>query len=201
MHSTIAAIAQVILDADMTRFSSTARSGSSRICTQTGAHAHHGTPGLRRLPAAMAATGPRPGRVFRVLRREAIRLLFVSAFVSLAACTPGARTRPGYSPLILISIDGYRADYLERGRSPTLVALAAGGVRAESLRPAFPTLTFPNHYTIVTGLYPDHHGIVNNRMVDPVSGKAFVYTDPKSIADPAWWGSDPLWVSVERQAR
>jgi predicted AlkP superfamily pyrophosphatase or phosphodiesterase len=67
------------------------------------------------------------------------------------------------------------------------------------LRPAFPTLTFPNHYTIVTGLYPDHHGIVNNRMVDPVSGKRFVYSDRSTTSDPSWWGSEPLWVSVERQ--
>jgi len=158
-------------------------------------------PGHRSLPTATAATGPLPGRVFRVLRREAIRLLFVSAFVSLAACTPEARTRPGYSPLILISIDGYRADYLERGRSPTLVALAAGGVRAESLRPAFPTLTFPNHYTIVTGLYPDHHGIVNNRMVDPAIAVPFVYKEAATIDNPAWWGGEPLWVSVEKQGQ
>jgi len=158
-------------------------------------------PGHRSLPTATAATGPLPGRVLRVLRREAIRLLFVSVFVSLAACTPGARTRPAYSPLILISIDGYRADYLERGRSPTLVALAAGGVRAESLRPAFPTLTFPNHYTIVTGLYPDHHGIVNNRMVDPAIAVPFVYKEAATIDNPAWWGGEPLWVSVEKQGR
>ena len=158
-------------------------------------------PGHRSLPVASAATGPRPGRVFRVLRREAIRLLFVSVFGSLAACTPGARTRPAYSPLILISIDGYRADYLERGQSPTLAALAAGGVRAESLRPAFPTLTFPNHYTIVTGLYPDHHGIVNNRMIDPAIAVPFVYKDAATIDNPAWWGGEPLWVSVENQGR
>ena len=87
---------------------------------------------------------------------------------------PGAAARNALRRpirVILISIDGFRADYLDRGLTPTLAALAADGVRADALKPAFPTLTFPNHYTLVTGLYPDHHGIVDNRMVDPVSGK------------------------------
>ncbi|HZP65171.1 MAG TPA: ectonucleotide pyrophosphatase/phosphodiesterase [Rudaea sp.] len=101
----------------------------------------------------------------------------------------------------MISLDGYRADYLDRGLSPNLAMLAADGVRARALKPAFPTLTFPNHYTIVTGLYPDHHGIVNNRFVDPATKKIFVYKDAKAIADPAWWGGEPLWVGAERQGK
>jgi len=133
--------------------------------------------------------------------RAAIRLLLGSLFASLAACAPQAPKPPTHSLLILISIDGYRADYLGRGQSPTLAALAASGVRAESLRPAFPTLTFPNHYTIVTGLYPDHHGIVNNRMVDPAIAVPFVYKDATTIDNPAWWGGEPLWVSVQKQGR
>jgi predicted AlkP superfamily pyrophosphatase or phosphodiesterase len=121
----------------------------------------------------------------------------------LAGCTsqPAQQARPNWSPLILISFDGYRADYIERGLSPNLSMLAKDGVHAQALRPAFPTLTFPNHYTIVTGLYPDHHGIVNNRMVDPVSGKRFVYNDHNMISDPSWWGGEPLWVSTERQGK
>ncbi len=119
----------------------------------------------------------------------------------LAACAapPQKPLQPVYSPLILISFDGYRADYISRGLSPNLAALAADGVRAQAMRSAFPTLTFPNHYTIVTGLYPDHHGIVNNRFIDPVSGKKFVYNDRRTTDDPAWWGGEPLWVSVEKQ--
>jgi len=156
-------------------------------------------PGRRRLITATAATGSLLGRVFAVSQHAAIRLLFFSLFGSLAACTSQAPKRPAYSPLILISIDGYRADYLAGGKSPALAALAASGVRAEALRPAFPTLTFPNHYTIVTGLYPDHHGIVNKRMVDPAIAIPFVYKDASTIDNPAWWGGDPLWVSVEKQ--
>ena len=101
-------------------------------------------------------------------------------------------------PLILVSIDGFRADYLERNETPTLAALARDGVRAEALKPSFPTLTFPNHYTLVTGLRPDHHGIINNRMTDPAMGKAFVYKEASTIEDPQWWGGEPIWVSAEK---
>ena len=135
----------------------------------------------------------------RIFKRARFAALAFAA-LALGACAPPPK-KAGYAPLILISFDGYRADYLERGLSPNLAALARGGVRAAALHPAFPTLTFPNHYTIVTGLYPDHHGIVNNRMVDPASGKRFVYNDPTTISDPSWWGGEPLWVGVERQGK
>ena len=128
-------------------------------------------------------------------------LLVALVLATLSACTPSLPKPPRYSPLILVSLDGYRADYMERGLSPNLAALARDGVRAQALRPAFPTLTFPNHYSIVTGLYPDHHGIVNNRMVDPASGKRFVYSDRKTTSDPMWWGGEPLWVGAERQGK
>lgn len=126
------------------------------------------------------------------------------ALLLLALACGCARVAPrtdGAAPeraLILVSIDGFRADYLDRGITPTLAALAARGVRAEALKPSFPTLTFPNHYTLVTGLYPDHHGIVNNRMTDPTLGKAFVYKQSVTIEDPAWWGGEPIWVGAEK---
>lgn len=131
------------------------------------------------------------------------RFVLLVVCLAVAACTgPAPRhAAPLPDPVILISIDGFRADYLDRGLTPTLAALAADGVRADAMKPAFPTLTFPNHYTLVTGLYPDHHGIVNNRMVDPATGKQFVYKESETIADPAWWGGEPLWVSVEKQGR
>src|SRR5476649_857160 len=73
--------------------------------------------------------------------------------------------------LVLISIDGFRWDYINRPGAVNLRALAAHGVRAERMVPSFPSLTFPNHYTIATGLYPDHHGIVSNAILDPSIGK------------------------------
>jgi predicted AlkP superfamily pyrophosphatase or phosphodiesterase len=134
------------------------------------------------------------------LPHRAVIALLLLLLAACAAQAPREKTS-AYSPLILISLDGYRADYIDRGLSPNLAALAADGVHAQALRSAFPTLTFPNHYTIVTGLYPDHHGIVNNRMVDPVNGKRFVYNDRSTTSDPSWWGGEPLWVSVERQGK
>jgi predicted AlkP superfamily pyrophosphatase or phosphodiesterase len=126
----------------------------------------------------------------------------LALLLALCGCA-GAPVSPprAYSPLILISIDGYRANYIARGLSPNLAKLAADGVRAEAMRPSFPTLTFPNHYSIVTGLYPDHHGIVNNRFLDPKTGAKFVYNDRSTTDDPHWWGGEPLWVSVERQGK
>jgi len=100
------------------------------------------------------------------------------------------------TPLLLISIDAFRADYLDRGRSPTLQALAATGVRT-SMQPSFPSLTFPNHYTMVTGLVPDHHGIVANTMVDPNLGK-FTHDDRKAVGNEFWWDqATPIWVTAD----
>lgn len=101
------------------------------------------------------------------------------------------------APLLLISIDAYRADYISRGLSPTLAMLAQDGVQAASMQPAFPSLTFPNHYTIVTGLRPDHHGIVNNTMVDPQLGK-FSLGNRKAVSDGRWWNEGtPIWETAD----
>lgn len=136
------------------------------------------------------------------IRRRLFAASLLILFLALAGCarTPVLPALP-YSPLILVSIDGYRADYIERGLSPNLAALARDGVRATAMKPAFPTLTFPNHYAIVTGLYPDHNGIVNNRFLDPVTGAKFVYSDPGTTSDPHWWGGEPLWIGVEKQGK
>src|SRR5581483_9812764 len=91
------------------------------------------------------------------LRRQLIRLLAVT-LLSLAPGYPvwsAGSDRPPHPSLILVSIDGYRADYLDRSYSPVLASLADEGVRAKGLRPVYPSITYPNHYTIVTGLYPD----------------------------------------------
>jgi predicted AlkP superfamily pyrophosphatase or phosphodiesterase len=148
------------------------------------------------------ATALRQGSTWRSGWGKLRSVVLLLAALLLTACGSAPRTgSQTYTPLILISIDGYRADYIARGLSPNLSALANDGVHAAAMRSAFPTLTFPNHYTIVTGLYPDHTGIVNNRFVDPQTGAKFVYNDPKTTADPAWWGGEPLWVSAERQGK
>ncbi|GLQ97689.1 alkaline phosphatase family protein [Dyella mobilis] len=101
------------------------------------------------------------------------------------------------TPLLLISIDAFRADYINRGLTPTLQQMAATGVHADSMQPSFPSLTFPNHYAIVTGLVPDHNGIVNNTMSDPELGK-FSLSDNKAVSNGAWWDQGtPLWETAD----
>lgn len=104
------------------------------------------------------------------------------------------------NPLILISIDGFRADYLQRGVTPNLNALAARGVRAQAMRPSFPSLTFPNHYTLVTGLRPDHHGLVDNQIFDPaIPERRFKLSDKLAVLDRRWWDQGvPVWVTAEQ---
>lgn len=130
------------------------------------------------------------------------RIFLCIALTALAACqTPTSKPSPktAYSPLILISIDGFRADYIDRGLTPTLKRLADDGVHAKALQPSFPTLTFPNHYTLVTGLYPDHHGMVSNTMWDPALGK-FSMSNREAGRDRRWWdGGEPIWVTAEKQ--
>jgi predicted AlkP superfamily pyrophosphatase or phosphodiesterase len=101
--------------------------------------------------------------------------------------------------LILVSLDGFRWDYMERAETPSLDRLAAGGVRAERMIPAFPSKTFPNHYTLVTGLWPEEHGIVANHFYDPAFGARFTLRDPATVTDARWWGGEPVWVTAERQ--
>ena len=117
------------------------------------------------------------------------------AFSAGCATTPGHAGKP--TPLLLVSIDGYRANYLERNLSPVLAGLAHDGVRT-AMQPSFPSLTFPNHYTIVTGLRPDHHGIVNNTMYDAQLGK-FSLGNRKAVSDGRWWAEGmPLWETADR---
>ena len=101
---------------------------------------------------------------------------------------------------ILISIDGFRPDYLERGATPVLNGLAETGATGR-MQPSFPSKTFPNHYTLITGLRPDHNGMVNNTMEDPaIPGDTFMLSDPRVTSNAAWWEQGtPLWVSAEQQ--
>ncbi|MDP1914552.1 ectonucleotide pyrophosphatase/phosphodiesterase [Brevundimonas sp.] len=111
--------------------------------------------------------------------------------------TPGPFAPAARPPVILISIDGFRWDYLQRGVTPTLNALVAEGASGP-MRPSFPSVTFPNHYTLVTGKHPDHHGIVSNAMVDAELGR-FALDVPEAVTDRRWWDqAEPIWVTAEK---
>lgn len=101
---------------------------------------------------------------------------------------------------ILISLDGFRADFLQRGITPTLKQFIAEGVSPRWMLPSFPSVTFPNHYTIATGLYPESHGIVGNTFWDPELKEEFDYGQPSKSMQPKWWAqAEPLWVTAEKQ--
>lgn len=98
---------------------------------------------------------------------------------------------------ILISLDGFRADFLHRGLTPTLNGFIRTGVSPKYMTPSFPSVTFPNHYTLVTGLYPESHGLVGNTFWDPHTEKEFYYTDPERSMKPEWWNAEPIWETAE----
>ena len=101
--------------------------------------------------------------------------------------------------VVLVSFDGFRHDYLDKFETPGFDQLAASGVTAEALVPVFPSLTFPSHYSIATGMYPAHHGIVGNRFYDPYRDDDFDYRDSDDAQDGSWWGAEPIWLTAERQ--
>lgn len=136
---------------------------------------------------------PAPARILAVA-------LLLAALLNAAACRQPA-LQADRAIVILISIDGFRWDYLDRYAPPNLLKLAAAGVRAEGLIPQFPSKTFPNHYTIVTGLTLPHHGIVSNNMKAPDIPGEFSLSDREVQNDPRWWGGEPIWNTAERQGR
>ena len=130
------------------------------------------------------------------------RLLLAAGLTLVSmACRGRADSAPPGSEaqtIILISVDGFRWDYPEKADTPNLDFMIARGVRAKRLIPCFPTKTFPNHYSIVTGLYPERHGIVANNMWDPELGR-FSLGNREAIRDPRWWEGEPIWVTAEKQ--
>jgi predicted AlkP superfamily pyrophosphatase or phosphodiesterase len=123
-----------------------------------------------------------------------LRVALLALFALFAAPASAQDSKPPVT--ILVSIDGFRADYLARGLTPTLSALAGQGISA-AMRPSFPTKTYPNHYAIVTGLRPDRNGIVGNKMEDAARpGETFTM---KGSQDSFWWAeAEPLWAAAEK---
>ena len=109
---------------------------------------------------------------------------------------PSQLTKPY---VILISADGFRSDFVDKYDASHLKSMQSLGVSAPAMIPAYPTLTFPNHYTLVTGLYPSHHGLVNNRYFDPTSRQEYSMGNKKMVAEGKWYGGTPLWVLAEKQ--
>lgn len=117
--------------------------------------------------------------------------------VSFSACKEDQSVADPY--VVMLSMDGFRWDYTDGVPTPNFDKIARSGVKARSLKPAFPTKTFPNHYTIATGLYPDHHGIVLNSFYDEPSGRYYAISDRDAVEDGYFYGGEPIWVTAENQ--
>jgi predicted AlkP superfamily pyrophosphatase or phosphodiesterase len=129
-----------------------------------------------------------------------VSLLFIVSTAVHAAGSggvnaPDQRDKPH---LVLISIDGFRWDYQALYDTPTMDRIAARGIRAERMIPVFPTLTFPNHYSIATGLYPANHGLIGNIFPSKDRKTSYNYRDPETVQDGSWYGGEPIWVAAER---
>jgi predicted AlkP superfamily pyrophosphatase or phosphodiesterase len=102
--------------------------------------------------------------------------------------------------VVLVSLDGFRWDYAKRDGATHLLALGRKGVWApEGMLPSYPSLTFPNHFTIVTGLYPEHHGLVANSFYDETKQARYGIGDAKAVTDGSWYSGVPLWSLAESQ--
>lgn len=134
-------------------------------------------------------------------------ILFIVTFVLSATTGTTFKMKQVKRSLILISLDGFHPDYLGYGLTPTLVSLADRGIRAEFMQTTYPSITFPNHYSIVTGLHAESvwtvltkHGIVGNTFYDPITKRNFTYTSPSDNRDPHWWKSgEPIYTTAETQ--
>ena len=157
---------------------------------------------------------------FRLIARLTIAAILL-VFVPIAAPNSARAQAPALNPalpltrvdhgpnspwaqsqhyVVLVSLDGFRWDYAKRDNATHLLALARRGVSApEGMLPSYPSLTYSNHFTIVTGLYPEHHGLVANSFLDPERGVRYSYTDSQATADSSWYSGIPLWSLAESQ--
>jgi predicted AlkP superfamily pyrophosphatase or phosphodiesterase len=133
----------------------------------------------------------------------ALSTLALSAGCGSPAVTEGGRVNaPEWHDapyVVLLSLDGFRYDYLDRYPSPALLSLAAEGARADRMIPVFPSKTFPTHYTVATGMYAEHHGLVGNRFWAPDKGALYDMANRTVVEDGSWYRGEPIWVTAERQ--
>jgi len=131
------------------------------------------------------------------MQRRAFTILFLVVFVGFIGCSSEQQSDP--SKTLLISFDGFGHDYLQKTATPHFDSLAVKGVEAEGLIPVFPSKTFPNHYSIATGLYPENSGFVNNTMYDPKWEEWYRIGDREAVEDGKWYGGEPIWNTLEKQ--
>jgi alkaline phosphatase D len=118
--------------------------------------------------------------------------ILICPIISFAQCNEPETT-------VVLSLDGFRWDYPQKTSTPTLDLIAKEGVKAVALIPSFPSKTFPNHYTIATGLYPDHHGLVNNSFFDQEMNKSYAIVNKEARFNPDFYSGEPIWITAQNQ--
>ena len=112
---------------------------------------------------------------------------------------PNATAQQAKPYVVLVSLDGFRYDYVKKYSAPNIAAMAARGASApDGMIPSYPSTTFPNHLALITGLYPEHHGIVANTFYDPARQQRYTYGDPAAVQDGSWYSGVPLWSLAEQ---
>lgn len=114
-------------------------------------------------------------------------------------CFPFRRYKKS-PPLLLVSFDGFQGGYLERKEISAFKRIQKCGVHAASMRPTHPSITFPNHYSIATGLFSESHGIVDNQFFESELNRQFDYRTPDS-KESVWWNGQPIWVTAKKQGK
>ncbi|MSU65893.1 MAG: alkaline phosphatase family protein [Opitutus sp.] len=144
-----------------------------------------------------------PTRQVIFARWRALRIGLMAVCLAVPGSSAAPVERPAAAPLLLISLDAFRWDYIANhpDETPHLRQLMREGVSTRALIPVFPTQTFATHYSIATGLYPSHHGIIGNGFFDAQRGEFFNYRLPISVRDGRWFGGEPIWVTAIKQGR
>ena len=133
-----------------------------------------------------------------------LKISIILLFLCLNACTNSKRTtlntiKSQKSPyVILISVDGLRHDYIKKYNPPTLSKIKENGLAAESLIPIFPSKTFPNHYSIVTGMYAENHGLISNSFYDPNLKKTYSLGNREAVENGVWYDGEPIWITAKK---
>lgn len=127
-----------------------------------------------------------------------IKKYLLSFFLGLFLFITGIAQEAKDNYVIMLSLDGFRWDYPTMYNTPNLNKIAKEGVKAKSLIPCYPSKTFPNHYSMATGLHPDNHGIVNNSFYDPELG-FYSISDRQSVEFPDFYNGEPIWITAEKQ--
>jgi len=136
-----------------------------------------------------------------MIKRFLLSAVLIAVTLLLSQCDSAEDQNLPANKILLVSIDGFMNEYLDRNETPNFDRFIQNGAKAEYLIPVFPTKTFPTHWTIATGLYTENHGIITNSFYDYELDARFSYGPQGGPNDERWWGGEPIWVTAEKQGK